>query len=173
MFPSSKFWKFSESIMLIAWRHHVSHTEQRGAALWSALLWTSQLREGTHPDEAQHIQQEQPGESEHSSLGVSNTAPSQEQGILWNHSICFPVSGLDEERARCSLNSTWTTAKNTVAPLSVYTAIKAMAFYSTYPKPMKYLLIRKTLSIPGISLLSLLGHQKTIQALKKTCRERR
>lgn len=60
-----------------------------------------------------------------------------------------------------------TSANNTVAPLSIYTAIKAMALYSTYPTPMKYLLIRKALSIPGISLLSLLGCQKTIHVKEK------
>lgn len=166
MFPSSKFWKFSECMKLFVWRHHVTHTEHRAAAPWSALLWPSQLREGTQRAEAQHMQQQQPADDEHSSPGVSNTAP-QEQGVLWQHSYLLPTEWLDEERAGCTLNSTWTTANNTVAPLSIYIAIKAMAFYSTYPKPTQYLLIRKALPIPEISLLSLPGCQKTMHTLKE------
>lgn len=53
-----------------------SHTTQScstscRAGPWSTLLWTSQLWEGAHRAEAQHAQQEQPGEDERSSLGVS------------------------------------------------------------------------------------------------------
>lgn len=173
LFPSSKFCKFSESIKWIAWRHRVTHTQHRAAAP-AAEPAHGQLCSEHHSSGREHTELKHSMHNRSSLermnavplVSARNTAP-QEQGVLWNHSICCPESRLAEERAGCSLNSGLTSANNTVAPLSIYTAIKAMGLYSTYPTPMKYLLIRKALSIPGISLLSLLRCQKTIHAVKE------
>lgn len=109
-----------------------------------------------------------------SSLGKMNAAPLVSATQLHrNRSSLKPWGLLPSEwigwgKSRTQPEFCLDYSKQQVTPLSVYTAVKAIALYSTHPKPMKYLLIRKALSITGISLLSLRMSENHTNSWRKT-----
>lgn len=157
MFPSSKFWKFSESIKLIAWRHCVTHTAQSCSAMVSfALNITAQARNTLSWSTAHTAGAARRRWTQlHRNRELSETMVFVVQGVDWmrkEQDTAWILPGLEQ-----------TTGRST----EYLYCHKSYGTLFYLPKPHEISPGKKSFPIPGISLLSLLGYQKTIQALEE------
>lgn len=156
IFPSSEFWRFSESIKLIVWRHRVirSHTAQGQLLSWvqgkfalniafvggNSRSWSAACR----TEAAEKRWTQFPSFQQHDSAGPGD-----------------PLKSHDLVRILPVLTS----ASNSLSTEYLYWHKNNGTLFYITQHQWKYLLTGKALSLPGISLLRILGCQKTIYAV--------